>query len=320
MNDNYSSRNERVSWTGIAGDFMLALAKGGVGYYSGSKALIADALYSGADAAAKLSEILPWQSGSEGNRKRRPNTRDAKKNGEPVLPVVFAVLILMGGLQIAFSAIRDLTSGDLRPSGELSILIICLSLLVKEVIFQYQYRYFQKLGNGSHAAYADNHRFSLYTSLTVLIGAVSSMLGGYLNWHPLVYLDPIAALLAACLILRRGYLLIMSTIYGKKSLELPHEDSVSFIDTVQKVHGVIRVEQLKALEEGRHVNLQVTISVNPRISVMEAYEIADCAKKLLLQRFVHVGEVHMDVVPYEAGYPYKNNFELTDSEMPTLLQ
>ncbi|MNV98847.1 hypothetical protein D3C71_1941460 [compost metagenome] len=53
---------------------------------------------------------------------------------------------------------------------------------------------------------------------------------------------------------------------------------------------------------------------------MEAYEIADCAKKLLLHRFVHVGEVHMDVVPYEAGYPYKTNFEVTDSEMPTLLQ
>lgn len=320
MNKKDSSQNERVAWTGIAGDFALALVKGATGYYSGSKALIADALYSGADAAAKLAEILPWRSGSEGSRVRKPDSRDGKDKKEPLLSVIFAVLILMGGLQIAFSAIRDLTSGDLNSSGEHALLTIFLSLLVKEVIFQYQYRSAQKIGNGSHAAYADNHRFSLYTSLTVLIGVAASMLGGYTNLHPLLYLDPIAALLAACLILRKGYLLILSTIYGKKEQELPHEDAANFIDTVQKVHGVIRVEHLKAHEEGRYVNLQVTISVNPRISVIEAREIADCAKKLLQHRFVHVGHVHMDIVPYEPGYPYKTNYELTDSELPTLLQ
>ncbi|AKG35844.1 cation diffusion facilitator family transporter [Paenibacillus durus] len=319
MNEKYMSQKERAAWLGIAGDFALALVKGGAGYFSGSKALIADALYSGADAAAKLAEILPWRVEGKGSHKKRPIARDGKSKREPFLSVVFAVLILMGGLQIAFSAIRDLTSGDLNPSGEHALLTIFLSLLVKEVIFQYQYRSAQKIGNGSHAAYADNHRFSLYASLTVLIGvAASTMLGGYL--HPLLYLDPIAALLAACLILRKGYLLILSTIQGKEGQELPHEDSVSFIDTVQKVHGVIRVEHLKALEDGRCVNLHVTISVNPRITVLEAREIADCAKKLLQHRFVHVSEVHMDIVPYEPGYPYKTNYELADSETPTLLQ
>ncbi|QWU15058.1 cation diffusion facilitator family transporter [Paenibacillus sophorae] len=319
MNEKYSSQRERAAWIGIAGDFALALVKGGAGYFSGSKALIADALYSGADAAAKLAEVLPWRALGKGNHKNRPIARDGKSKREPFLSVVFAVLILMGGLQIAFSAIRALTSGNLNPSGKLALLTICLSLLVKEVIFQYQYRSSLKIGNGSHAAYADNHRYSLYTSLIVLIGtALSTILGGYLN--PLLYLDPIAALLAACLILRKGYLLILSTIHGKESQELPHEDSVSFIDTVQKVHGVIRVEHLKALEEGRCVNLHVTISVNPRITVMEAREIADCAKKLLQHRFVHVSEVHMDIIPYEPGYPYKTNYELADSETPTLLQ
>ncbi|MDT3426653.1 cation diffusion facilitator family transporter [Paenibacillus forsythiae] len=320
MNEQYSSQKERAAWLGIAGDFALALAKGGAGYFSGSKALIADALYSGADAAAKLAEVLPWRVEGKGSYKKRPTAQTSKSKREPVLSVVFAVLILMGGLQIAFSAIRSLTGGNLNPPGKLALLTIFLSLLVKEAIFQYQYRSSQKIGNGSHAAYADSHRYSLYTSLTVLIGAALSKFGDYAGWHPLVYLDSIAALLAACLILRKGYLLILSTIHGKESQELPHEDSVSFIDTVQKVHGVIRVEHLKALEEGRCVNLQVTISVNPRITVVEAREIADCAKKLLQHRFVHVSEVHMDIVPYEPGYPYKTNYELADSETPTLLQ
>ncbi|MNP76058.1 hypothetical protein D3C76_1732290 [compost metagenome] len=89
---------------------------------------------------------------------------------------------------------------------------------------------------------------------------------------------------------------------------------------MQRVHGVIRVEHLKALEQGNYVNLQVKISVNPRITVMEAQDISECARKLLQHRFVHVGEVHMDVVPYDPGYPYKSNYELPDNDIPTLLQ
>ena len=61
MKDNRSPQSETVAWTGIFSDVALALAKGSFGYISGSKALVGDALYSGADAAAKLAEILPWR-------------------------------------------------------------------------------------------------------------------------------------------------------------------------------------------------------------------------------------------------------------------
>ncbi|WP_379134954.1 cation diffusion facilitator family transporter [Paenibacillus sp. sgz500958] len=320
MHDNRSPQKETVTWTGIISDVTLAIAKGGVGYVSGSKALMGDALYSGADAAAKLAEVLPWRTES-GHKGRASSRSEEWGNKAPIAAIIFSVLILMGGLQIAFSAIRDLTRGHLSSPGELSLITVLLSMLLKEAVFQYQYRYFKKLGDGSHAAYADSHRFSLYTSLIVLIGIFLSWAGGTMGWHPLLYMDPIAGLLTACLIVRKGYVMIASSLYGKGVLELPHEDAANFIETVQRVRGVIRVEHLKALEKGRYVNLQVKISVNPRISIMEAQDISECAKKLLMHRFVHVGDVHMDVVPYDPGYPYKSNHELADNdEVPTLLQ
>jgi len=321
MNDKHSPQSETVTWTGIVSDVTLALAKGGVGYVSGSKALIGDALYSGADAAAKLAEVLPWRTGAAAKSRSSARSEEHWGNKEPITAIIFSVLILMGGLQIAFSAIRDLTRGNLSSPGPVALVIVFLSLLLKETVFQYQYRYFKKLGDGSHAAYADSHRFSLYSSLTVLIGVALSLAGGSWGWHPLLYMDPIAGLLTACLILRKGYVMIAGSIYGKAVQEVPHEDAANFIETVQRVRGVIRVEHLKALEKGRYVNLQVKISVNPRITVMEAQDISECAKKLLLHRFVHVGDVHMDVVPYDPGYPYKSNHELADNEdIPTLLQ
>ncbi|KAA9007727.1 cation-efflux pump [Paenibacillus spiritus] len=311
---------DKVKWTGICSDLSLAIGKGIAGYFTDSKALLGDALYTGADAATRFAEVFQKRNGKGSSPRARSLVRDEKKGAEPLLGIVLAVLILMGGLQIAFSAIRELNRGHMSAPSQYALLAVFVPLLIREAVFQYQYRYFRKLGNGSHADYADSHRYSIYTSLTVILGIALAMLGGYLNLHPLLYMDPIAGLLAACFVLRKGFMMILITTQRKETQELPHEDAVSFIDTVQKVHGVIRVEQMKALEQGRHVNLQCTISVNPRISVAEAHEIADCAKKLLQHRFVHVGDVHMDVVPYDPGYPYKTNYELTDSEMPTLLQ
>lgn len=322
MNEKQSPQNETAVWTGIISDVVLAAAKGSFGYLSGSKALMGDALYSGADAAAKLAEILPWRSKHRRNEADSLKTRSGRVHStkEPILAITCSVLILMAGMQVAFSAIRDLTYGYLSTPGKSALITVFVSILLKEIVFQYQYRHFKKQGDGSHVAYADSHRFSLYTSITVLIGITLAMMGGYFGWHPLLYMDPIAALLTGVLILRRGYSLIASSVYSKNAQELPSEDTANFVETVQRVHGVIRVEHLQALEQGRFVDLQVKISVNPRISVMEAQEIAECARKLLQHRFVHVGEVHMDVVPYDPGYPYKSNYELADENQPTLLQ
>lgn len=315
MNKERSPQSETVAWTGIISDVTLAVAKGSFGYISGSKALMGDALYSGADAAAKLADILPWRS-EQGRR-----VSNGSKNGGALRSrcwLYFFGIYSYGGLQIAFSAIRDLTDGKSSTHGQLAFVTVLVSIVFKEAVFQYQYRYFKKIGDGSHAAYVNSHRFSLYTSITVLVGISLSMGGTY--WHPLSYMDPIAALLTGVLILRKGYSLIASSINTKNAQELPSEEAANFIETVQRVHGVIRVEHLKALEQGNYVNLQVKISVNPRITVMEAQDISECARKLLQHRFVHVGEVHMDVVPYDPGYPYKSNYELPDNDIPTLLQ
>jgi len=321
MNNKRSPQSETVAWTGIVSDVTLAIAKGGIGYVSGSKALMGDALYSGADAAAKLTEVLSWRSGHTKKSKNADRSAHPMDNKEPIIAIIFSVLILMGGLQIAFYAIRDLTKGHLVSPSPSALVAVLISIVLKEAVFQYQYRQFKKLGDARHTAYADSHRFSLYTSLTVVMGIGLSVTGDSLNWHPLLYMDPIAGLLTACLVLRKGYYLIASSIYGKEIAELPHAEATHFIETVERVHGVIRVEHLKALEKGRYVNLQVKISVNPRITVLEAHDISECAKKLLLHRFVYIGDVHMDVVPYDPGYPYKSNHELIDNDdVPTLLQ
>lgn len=306
---------ETVTWTGIICEFGLALFKGIVGYFSDSKALLGDALYSATEASTLLADKIPWKRPTflRGNRK------SAKTS--PIIAILFSILVLMGGLQIATSAIMNLSKDNLKSPGLFSVMAIFVSLAVREAIFQFQYRVSKKRNEGKHTVYAANHRLGLYSSIIVLIGVILSFAGDMYGWPGLLYMDSIAALIVSVLVLRKGYLLIVNSVYGRIAhQEIEEENSANFIDTVQRVHGIITVDDLKSQEHGHYIVIYVKVSVNPRITVLEAQDIAERAKKLLMNRFLHVSDVNIQVVPYDPGYPYKSNHELTSRDTPTLLQ
>jgi cation diffusion facilitator family transporter len=318
MSNQRSHSSDTVTWTGMIGDLSLAVFKGVVGYFTGSKALLGDALHSASDAVSALNRLIPRRSSLKGRGKSKRPTRPYKT--EPVFAIIFAVLVLMGGLQIAVASIRDIASGNIRIPEQFALIAIFMSLAVKEAIFQFQYHYSKKQGDGRHTAYAEEHRFSLYSSLIVCVGVFLSVAGDTFGWKAMTYMDPVAALVVAGLLLRKGYLLIMNSLYGSLASETEQENAISFIETVQRVHGIITVDDLKTREQGHYITVDLKISVNPRITVLEANEIAERAKKLLMNRFVHVSDVKIQVVPYDPGYPYKTNHQLADNDMPTLIQ
>ncbi|MEC0241340.1 cation diffusion facilitator family transporter [Paenibacillus dokdonensis] len=313
-----SHSSDTVTWTGMIGDLSLAVFKGAVGYFSGSKALLGDALYSASDAVSALNRLIPRFSSPKGRGAGKQQILAHRT--EPVFAILFSVLVLMGGLQIAVASIREIASGKIHVPDNFALIAIFVSLAVKEAMFQFQYRYSKKQGDGQHSAYAEEHRFSLYTSLTVCVGVFLSVAGDTFGWKAMMYMDPVSALIVAGLVIRKGYLLIMNSVYGSLVQEAEQEDAINFIETVQRVHGIITVDDLKAREQGHYITVDLKISVNPRITVLEANEIADRAKKLLMHRFVHISDVNIQVVPYDPGYPYKSNHQLTDNDMPTLLQ
>ncbi|OAX46832.1 cation diffusion facilitator family transporter [Paenibacillus sp. AD87] len=310
-----------ATWSGIAGNLTLAVIKAGFGYMANSKSLLADGLHSASEAASSLSGLFPSKSVQTKRKARRERSKEHSRIARPGISVLLSVLILMGGLQIAISALSSL-SGDEPESLEKythALVVAFAALAVKEAIFQYQYRYFRKRNQSQALAYAQQHRRALYCSLIVLVGIVGSMTGETMGWSILRYMDPTAALIASCFVLHKGYRMIVDTVYGSLVQELEQEEALDFKETVQRVYGIITIEHLVAREQEHDVTIELVISVNPRISVLEAQEIANRAKTLLLTRFSHVKEVQIQAVPYDPGYPYKSNHELPDPEA-TLIQ
>ncbi|WP_226000031.1 cation diffusion facilitator family transporter [Paenibacillus sp. BJ-4] len=317
MNSERSRSLETAAWSGIVGNLALAVLKGTVGYAANSKALLGDALHTAADSASRLQDLFSKGSTGHGILARLRNGEKVRT----VISVVLAILVLMSGLQLAISAVRSLSSPEPQAPGLYALITAFVALVLREVLFQFQYRYSIKHGHKAEAdLYANHERYSLYASLIALIGMIGAMTGEAMEWPALLYLDPTAALLVACMVLRKGYLMVVNTAYQAPARPLREEDSRSFMETIQRVYGIVTIEHFHAQEAGHFITVDVTISVNPRITVQEAQEIADRAKNLLLTRFPQVTHVQMQFISYQSEYPYKSNHELPDNDVSSLLQ
>lgn len=310
-------QGEKVFWTSVITGLGLAIVKGVTGYIANNKALMGDALYTASTAASSLVDRLS-NNGTTAKSHTRQNERSGTTNspaktGAPFANLMITVLLLLGGLEIGISAVRDLMSLATPDPKPYAIIPVFLSIAINEAVFRYRYRYAKKQKNTRLADDVDNHRYSLYSSILVLAGMLSTIAALELNIDQLYYIEPISAILVAGIVWRQGYRIAKHSIYGSLVQELDQQDAVDFMDTVQRVQGVITVEELKAQEVGDSVKIDLKISVNPQITVREAAEISEYAKNLLLSRFAHVSTVQVQVVPYNGGYPYKSNYELTQS-------
>ncbi|USB34286.1 cation transporter [Paenibacillus sp. YPG26] len=319
MTSKYNAHSEAAAWTDIINNSVLAVLKGVVGLLCDSKALIGDALYSASEAAGGVSRSFQLR-GFKERSAQGERDRKSLKGSDPLLTILFVVLLLMGVLQLAISAIRQMSTGNVTAPDYITGVTIVIAVALKEAVFLYQYRQLKKDGKEQEGAFLETRRFSLYSSMAVLIGVFGSMAGGALEIEGLLYLDPAAGLLIACFVLWRAYRMVVTSLYGSLAQELQDEDAASFVETVQRVHGVIMVQALRAHEQGHYVRVEAEICVNPRITVIEAKDIANRARALLMHRFSHISDVAIHVVPYDPVYPYKSNHENTNTDMPTLLQ
>jgi len=311
------AKADTAAWIGMIGNGALALFKGIVGLLSNSYALIADAAHSASDFAGAVGAAIGIRAAKRASDKE-PSSEQAKAKLIP--PVIASAVMFFIGFQLLLTSIRTISYGALTPPAWYALVAIIVSVIVKEIMFLYKYRLSIKFTGLSMTAYASEHRSDIFCSLLALIGVGGAWIGKSFDVPALYYFDPAAGLLIAVLVLQMGYRHIREMISKTNERALREEDALDLIETVQRINGVIKVDDLRAREQGHYVIVDVKISVNPRISVFEGHDIAKRVKHLLMKRFFHVSDVCIHVNPYDPGYPYKSNNDLEQDHVPTLLQ
>jgi len=316
MTDQRLTQASRGAWIGIVGNAALALMKFIIGWISGSKALIADAAHSASDIGGSIIVLIGLKAAHKPPDKDHPYGHG---KAESIAAIIVSLLLVYVGLEIAISSVKSIAGGVAEAPKGIALIAIVISIVVKEAMFQYKYRLGKRLNSQALIANAWEHRSDVYSSIAALLGVGGAMLGGYMGAPLLYYLDPVAGCVVALMVLKMGYDLIRESIHNTMDHVLHEEDSQHLYETIRSVRGVQAIDDLRARELGPYLVVDVKISVNPKITVLEGHEIARNVKMTLLRKYSNISDVFIHVNPYDPSFPYNAGYDRDDGDRPTLL-
>jgi len=284
---------EFAAMLGIAVNIGLAILKGIVGVIANSKALIADAAHSGSDVVGSFAVYIGLRAA-----KRPPDAEHPYGHGkaESIAAIIVSLILFLVGIKIGFSSF-DAFFTDVEPPKSMALLVIAISIIVKEGLFRYKYRLGTRLGSNALIVNAYEHRSDVYSSIAALIGVGASVISKRVGIDWLAYGDPLAGLFVSILVLKMAYQL------GKESirLSLDHVLSQEEVEPIKELilqnKDVKKINTLYAREHGHYVIVDLKISVDPYLTVEEGHAIGKKVKASLLQHQSNIRDVFVHINP-----------------------
>ncbi|WP_368654362.1 cation diffusion facilitator family transporter [Ornithinibacillus sp. 4-3] len=284
-----------ATWVGIIVNALLTILKAVGGLISGSRALLADALHSASDIVGSIVILFAVKIAAKPPDEEHPYGHGKAEN---IASFIIALLLIVVGVEISISSVKIFFGEQPVAPTMLALIIIIISLLVKEVLFHYKYYLGKKHNSAALISEAWHHRSDSLSSLAVLVGITAAMLGEHFNIPLLVYGDAIAGIGVSIIVIKVGVDLAKesSVIMMEKVLE--PDATQTFKETALNIEGVKKIDQLLARTHGRYVVIDVKISVDPYITVEEGHAIARKVKQTLQNKHADIEDVLVHVNPY----------------------
>ena len=163
-----------VSGVGVGANIMLSVIKATAGVWSGSAALISDAVNNLTDSASSLVTIIGTKLASKQPDEEHPF---GHKRGEYLTSLAIGIIILMTGLQSLFHSAENIYYGTRPEFTTLTLGVIGFSILVKVFLSSYTIKVGKETGSGALVASGQDARNDIYLSIGTLISSLLYMFG-----------------------------------------------------------------------------------------------------------------------------------------------
>ncbi|NMB46606.1 MAG: cation transporter [Firmicutes bacterium] len=278
----------RVSLNTMIGNILLTAVKAGVGIISQSSALIADALHSASDIATTLVVMYSMRIS-----KLPPDPEHPYGHGraESIGAKVLSVILVLVGLSMGTSSIRQLWGGTYVVPGRLALWAILLSIVTKEGMYRYTVAVGRTIDSTALIADALHHRSDAFSSVAAFLGVIGARLG-----YPV--LDPLAAAVVAIFIVRMGIEVFRSSLDELMDAQVHETLQAEVHQYANGIPGVQHVDDVRIRRYGPQYVIDLKVSVDHHLTVKEGHEIAAHVKGALRDSLPSVGDVLVHVNPY----------------------
>ena len=273
----------RLSWISLWDSIFLAIFKGIIGIFTGSRALTASALYSLHDVISGAAVLIGLRIATRPADEEHPYGHG---NVEYIVCVFTSILILGATVFLLADCIRIFFMGEHVPPHWAALGAAAISVFANEVIYRYNICAYKHMNSPALLAHAKHHRADVISSLAVVVAIMGSAMG----YH---FLDALVAVFEA------GHLIFISVeifYQGGSGLidRAIEEGDVSLIRQVlSKMPDVQKIKDIKTRQIGRRVWVDLYLSLPTDKTIAEVNAISGQIRRSINEKIEHLGNVNV---------------------------
>jgi cation diffusion facilitator family transporter len=292
----------KVTVAGSIVNFALVLFKFIAGVLGNSSAMIADAVHSLSDFVTDVIVVVFVRISS----KPKDKSHDyGHGKFETFATLLVCLTLLFVGLGIAWSGGKKIfdvlvMNEDLAPPGILALLAAVVSIVSKEILYQYTIICGRKLKSDAVTANAWHHRSDAFSSIASAIGIAGAIILGA-QW---TILDPLAALFVSFFIVRIAFKLMRPCLDELLEKSLPDEIENEIAEIVLSFDGVSDLHNMFTRKIGNNCAIEFHIRMDGATSLAEAHDKVSLIELQLKERYgrgIHV-IIHTEPVKLYSKY------------------
>lgn len=296
MESEKSSREKGIYKVTIVGsivNFLLLVFKFFAGIAGHSAAMLADAVHSLSDFITDIVVIVFVRIAGKPEDKGHDYGHGKY---ETLATAIIGLLLLCVGFGIfwngASSIYTFLRGGQLESPGVVALVAALVSILSKEILYQYTVIQGKKLNSQAVIANAWHHRSDALSSIGTAIGIGGAILLGD-HWR---VLDPVAAVVVSFFIMKVSVRLLIPCVDELLEKSLPEDVEKEIEQTVLSFPGVSQPHHLRTRRIGNYYAIELHVRMDGKITLEEAHSTATAIENKLKEMFgkgTHVG-IHVE--------------------------
>jgi cation diffusion facilitator family transporter len=250
----------------VVSNTLLTLLKLAVGLWTGSVAILSEAVHSATDLVAALIALFAVRASDV-----PPDDQHPYGHGklESLSGAVESLLIFAAGGYIVFEAAHVLVAGSAPRDLGWGIAVMAFSAAVNTVVARRLFVVARR--EDSLALLADAHHLSIdvWTSLGVVAGLALVHVTG------LPFFDPLVALVIAAFIFRMAWHLTREAVAPLVDSVLPDDEVRAVEDVMRGDDRVLGFHKLRTRKSGSQRHVDVHIQVDDDLSLREAHALTE---------------------------------------------
>ena len=284
----------KVTLVGSAANVLLTVFKFVAGIVGHSAAMTADAVHSLSDLLTDTVVLVFVRiSGKPDDTGHDYGHGKYETLATTIIGIALAAVAVGIGWKAVESLIYWYHGGTLPAPGMLALWAALISIVIKELVYQYTVRRGRKLNSQAVEANAWHHRSDALSSLGTLVGIGGAILLGN-RW---TVLDPLAGLIVALFILRVAWKLLKGGFDELMEASLPDEVEQEILSIVTSFPDVRDPHHLRTRRIGSRYAIELHIRMDGAMSLAESHARTCEIEQALKARFGEKTHITLHVEP-----------------------